>query len=214
MKIALFGSTGFLGSVLLQKALNAGYEVNTLVRNPDKLTAYKNSIEYVQGNIFDPVSIRSAISGTEVVLSTVGPSRRDPNQPHLYEQAMVDLVEAMKACGISRIIHTGGAVHAGGENEHWTLQRQALRLFLVLFASPVLEAKRLEWKVLKKSGLDWTLVRPPAIVESVARRGICAEEKNLASLTVNVEDLADFMLRQIVSREWIGKAPLVASSRK
>ena len=33
MKIAILGSTGFLGKVLLEKALNAGYQVSTLVRN-------------------------------------------------------------------------------------------------------------------------------------------------------------------------------------
>ena len=37
MKIAMLGSTGFLGTVLLEKALNAGYQVRTLVRNPAKL---------------------------------------------------------------------------------------------------------------------------------------------------------------------------------
>jgi uncharacterized protein len=34
MKIAILGSTGFVGQVLLKKALEQGYQIRTLVRNP------------------------------------------------------------------------------------------------------------------------------------------------------------------------------------
>lgn len=37
MKIAILGSTGFVGKVLLRKALDKGYQVKTLVRDPEKL---------------------------------------------------------------------------------------------------------------------------------------------------------------------------------
>ena len=40
MKIAILGSTGFVGKVLLEKALENGYQPKTLVRNPEKLSDY------------------------------------------------------------------------------------------------------------------------------------------------------------------------------
>lgn len=211
MKIALLGSTGFVGKVLLQKALNARYEIRTLVRSPEKLGEYTDKVEYVQGNMFDANAVLAAITGTEVVLSTVGPPQQNPGDPHLYEKAMKDLVAAMKSLGISRIIHIGGAGYPCEEDEHWSLGRRLLRLFLTLAAKPILEAKRLEWEVLKKSHLEWTLVRPPGITRSTIKGKLQADEKNLPGITVDVDDLADFMLQQIPSREWIGKAPLVAS---
>jgi putative NADH-flavin reductase len=214
MKIALLGSTGFVGKVLMQKALNARYEIKTLVRSPEKLAEYRDRVEYVKGNMFDTTAILAAITGTEAVLSTIGPPQQNPGDPHLYEKAMGDLVTAMKSLGIMRIIHIGGAAHSGGENENWNLSRRFLRVFLTLAARPVLEAKLLEWEVLKKSNLEWTLVRPPRIIRSTTKGTLYADEKNLSSITVNVDDLADFMLEQIASREWIGKAPLVASSRR
>jgi putative NADH-flavin reductase len=213
MKIAILGSTGFLGKVLLEKASNAGYQVKTLVRNPAKLGQFKDRVEVVKGNIFQASDIEDSVLGTEAVLSTVGPPQRNPKHPEKYEQAMKDLAAAMEKHKIKRLIHVGGAVHAGGENENWTVGRRLLRLMLQLVWKPGLVAKQLEWEALKGSNLEWTLVRPPHIIEGKPAGKVSADEKNLSKTNVNVEDLADFMLAQIDSKEWIGRAPLVGAPR-
>jgi len=54
MKIAILGSTGFLGKVLLEKALNAGYQVRTLVRNPaGKVSADEKNLSKTNVNVED-----------------------------------------------------------------------------------------------------------------------------------------------------------------
>lgn len=211
MKIAIFGSTGFLGKVLLKKALESGYQVKTLVRNPEKLGDFKNQVEFIQGSIFEANKIEETVNGTEVVISTVGPPQRNPKNPEKYKKAMEDLVAALIKHNIKRIIHVGGAVHPGGKNENWTTGRLLLRFFLNLSWKPGLLAKQLEWEVLKKSNLDWTLVRPPQITKGGSMGKVKADEKNLARIKINVNDLSDFILAQINSKEWIKKAPLVAS---
>ena len=115
--------------------------------------------------------------------------------------------------GIKRYIHIGGAAHQGGEDEAWSFGRKFLRLFLTLFGKQILVAKHLEWEVLKSSDLDWTLVRPPRIANEEASGSISVDEKKLKNLKVSVEDLADFMLQQITSKEWIRKAPLISSGK-
>ena len=37
MKVALLGATGFVGSALLKEALDRGYTVTAIVRDPEKL---------------------------------------------------------------------------------------------------------------------------------------------------------------------------------
>lgn len=187
-KIAIFGSTGFLGKVLLEKALDAGYQVRTLVRNPEKLSEFKDQVELIQGNVFQANDIEETFLGAEAVLSTVGPPQRNPGDPAQYEQAMKDLVAALEKQDIKRLIHVGGSVHAGGENENWTVGRRLLRSML-------------------------RLVRPPHIAKGKAFGKVSANEKNLSRTNVNVEDLADFKLAQIDSKDWIRKAPLVATPR-
>jgi putative NADH-flavin reductase len=214
MRIAILGSTGFLGKVLLKAALDAGYQIRTLVRNPDKLGEFKGRVEFVQGSISEVDKLEETVRGTEVVLSSVGPPQRNPEKPEFYEKAMTDLVSVLQQQHITRLIVTGGAAHLGGENENWNMGRRLLRLFLLLVAKPILIAKQREWDVLKTSDLDWTLVRPPKIVEGEPTGSVLADEKNLARTQVDVEDLANFMVAQIISTEWIKKAPLIASSRK
>ena len=213
MKIAILGSTGFLGKVLTRKALEAGYQVRTLVRDPTRLGELKERVEYIAGTVFDPGDVSEAVRGTKVVLSTIGPPQKKRVDPRQYEQAMKDLVAALREHHIKRYIHTGGAVHDGGTDENWTVGRRALRLLLKLTFRQGLVAKHLEWEVLKESDLDWTLVRPPRIAASPPRGTLVADERSLASLQVNVEDLADFLLEQIHSADWIRGAPLVAAGR-
>jgi len=214
MKIAIFGSTGFVGKVLINKVLTAGYQVRTLARYPEKLEDIKDRIEIIKGSVFDPLKVEAAIEGTMVVISTIGPPPGKPCDPKLYEKAMQDIVRIMDKNGIKRYIHIGGAGHEGGENENWTFNRRFLRLFLNLFSKQILVAKHLEWEVLKKSNLDWTLVRPPRIANEPASGNISADEKMLNNLKISVEDLTDFILEQITSKEWIRKAPLVSSIGK
>jgi putative NADH-flavin reductase len=210
MKIAILGSTGFVGKVLLEKALEKGYQVKTLVRNPEKLSMYKKRVEFIQGDVFQTDKLEETVRGTEVVFSTVPPEGKT-KEPEKYAKVMEDMVAVLERNAIKRLIHIGGAAHDGGVNENWTLGRWFLRLFLNLVWKTGLVAKQLEWEVLKKSYIDWTLVRPPRITKGEPTGNLLADEKNLARIQVNVEDLANFMLEQMTSETWIKKAPLVAS---
>jgi len=211
MKIAIFGSTGFLGKVLLEMALDKGYQIKTLVRDPDKLGEFKDRVEFIHGDIFNIKDIQSTVNGTEAILSTVGPPNRNTGDPEIYKKSMENIVSILEKENIKRFIHVGGAAHGGGENENWTIGRRFLKKMLSITGPKILLAKQLEWEVLKKSKLDWTLVRPPAILKGKSNSGILSvDEINLGRLKVNVEDLSDFMLEQITSDLWIKKAPLVS----
>ena len=213
MKITIFGSTGFLGKVLLEMALDKGYQVKTLVRNPDKLGEFRDRVEFIQGDIFNEKDVLRTVSGTEVVLSTVGPPNRNTGNPEIYKKSMENIVDILEKENIRRFIHVGGAAHPGGENENWTIGRRFLKQMLIITGPKILLAKQLEWDVLKKSKLDWTLVRPPAILKGKSKSGnLSMDEKNLGSLKVNVEDLSNFMLEQITSGLWVKKAPLVSGN--
>jgi putative NADH-flavin reductase len=214
MKIAILGSSGFVGKVLIHKAIESGFTIKTLTRSPEKLEDIKDKVEIIEGSVFDPAAVEETLKGVQVVLSTIGPPARKPGNPLLYEKAMKDIVSIMKKHEIKRYIHIGGAVHEGGENEQWPINRRLLRLFLNLVGKPILTAKHLEWEVLKSSGLEWTLVRPPRIVKGKSTGLLAKDEKNLHGMETDVDDLTGFMLEQIYSKEWIKKAPLVASVRK
>ena len=99
MKLAILGSTGFVGTVLLQKALAQGYQIKALARSPDKLNGLKNRVEVVQGDMFDPAVLASLVSGADAVISVAGPrsARREGKFDAEHQASYVKLlVEAMK----------------------------------------------------------------------------------------------------------------------
>ena len=51
MKIAILDPTGFVGKILLEKALEKGYQVKTLVRNPEKLGIFKERVEIGRAHV-------------------------------------------------------------------------------------------------------------------------------------------------------------------
>jgi putative NADH-flavin reductase len=210
MKIAILGSTGFVGKVLLEKALANGHQVKTLVRDPEKLGVYKERVEYVSGDASQSDKLEKTVVGVDVVVSTLPPieNGKDPDKS---AKVIEDLVAILEKNAIKRFIHLGGAVHGGGTNENWTLGRRLLKMYLNIVCKPILIAKQSEWEVLRKSNLDWTLVRPPRIMKEKPIGHLAVDEKNLAGVQVNVEDLVDFLLTQIKSDKWIEKAPLVAT---
>jgi len=102
MKIAILGSTSFLGKVLVKRALEEGYEVKTLVRNPDKLGEINGKVEVVQGNYFNREDLEKEVSGIEAVLPTAGPPQRNPQFPEKYEMAKKELVSILEKHNVRR----------------------------------------------------------------------------------------------------------------
>lgn len=195
---------------LLEQALEEGYRVRTLVRDPEKLGEFRDRVDFVVGDVSDPGKLEEAVAGTDAVLSTLPPIANG-KEPARCARLMEHLVLVLEKSAIKRFIHIGGAAHGGGTNENWTLGRRFLRLYLSIVYKPILIAKQLEWDVLRRSDLSWTLLRPPKISNERSNGSIAADEKNLARTQVNVKNLADFMLDEVASEKWIGKAPLVAT---
>lgn len=64
MKIALIGATGFVGSAILQEALNRGHEVTAIVRYPEKLQSQKN-LSVVEGDVMVARELSTLLEGNE-----------------------------------------------------------------------------------------------------------------------------------------------------
>lgn len=53
MKVALIGSSGFVGSHLLKELLSRNYHVNAIVRSADKVKEKSDKLKVVEADIFD-----------------------------------------------------------------------------------------------------------------------------------------------------------------
>ena len=73
MKAFVTGGTGFIGGRVVQHLIDCDYEVNCLVRRPEKATALRDmGVTIVQGDITDQESMRAGMTGADIVLHCAG----------------------------------------------------------------------------------------------------------------------------------------------
>lgn len=110
MKLALIGATGFVGSRVLNEALERGHQVSAIVRNIERLPAHPNIIPR-QADVQDFDSIASAVAGHDVAISAYNPGHDLEANPLLYRdivEGAFKIIAAVKRAGI-RLVYIGGA---------------------------------------------------------------------------------------------------------
>jgi putative NADH-flavin reductase len=147
-----------------------------------------------------------------VVLSALG--ARSLRREEVLERAVPLIVEAMQQSGVRRIIALGsaGALDNSLKKQpawrRWFVQKMVYNTFLKW---PV-ASQVAQWKTLSGSGLDWTMVMPPMLTNRPGRGAwrVDGEALPRGGSRISREDVADFMMAQIGSEEWVGKGVYIA----
>jgi|SRR5690554_143426 len=107
MKIAIIGATGFVGSKLVNEAIDRGLEVTAIARNIDKITQDKVSKIAVDVNNQEVLS--QALNGHDVVISAFNAGWENPNIYDDFITGSKAIQQAVKKSGVKRMIVVGGA---------------------------------------------------------------------------------------------------------
>jgi len=94
--IALIGSTGKVGGWVLEMALERKYQVRALVRKPEKLDAFKDKIQIVQGGIADEEKMLELVTGVDVVISTLGSPNKHTLIMKTAAETLVKVLDGME----------------------------------------------------------------------------------------------------------------------
>jgi len=213
MKLAVLGSTGFIGTILIQKALKAGYQVRALARSPEKLSDLKGKVEVIKGDMFDRSALQALIQGVDAVISVAGPPRKGRHDSIKHASSMQLIVDAMKATKVNRLITiTGAAAKVPGQKLGF--KQSLLRALLSTVVMPdVIKTKDIELKIIAESSLNWTVLRPPIVGTGNPTGNVAASETDMTGAKIDVEDVTDFMLSLLQTHEWDRKAPIVSSQK-
>ncbi len=74
-RILIIGATGGTGRQLLVRALEQGYVVRALVRDPGKLSVEHPHLTVVHGDVLDYSDVEEAVRGQDAVISALGHKR-------------------------------------------------------------------------------------------------------------------------------------------
>lgn len=108
-KIAIIGASGFVGSAILNEALDRGLEVIAIVRNPDKIKISNANLTIVKGDVSSASVVSKYTQGVDAVISAYNPGWTNPN---IYEDTLSvypAILEGVKAAGVKRLLIVGGA---------------------------------------------------------------------------------------------------------
>lgn len=192
MTIAVTGGTGFVGSHFLDCAVQAGHRVQALTRRPQP---DRDKVAWIEGALDDPDSLRRLVTGCTALVHIAGViNARDPKD---FERGNVEgtlaMLAAATAAGISRFVHISSLA--------------AREPKLSLYG----DSKARSEELVQRSGLEWVIVRPPAVYGPGDRetldlfrmaklRLMLLPPKGRVSL-IHVDDLARLLLALVESEQ-------------
>src|SRR5882762_8870456 len=160
MKLVVLGATGGTGLEIVRKAIEGGHSVTALVRSPEGLKPFQDRITVTQGDLLNSVELERVIQGHDAVVSGFGPripvSKADA---HLLQQFAAALTSAMLRTKVRRVVVESVAFLFKD-----SIIPPAYLLGKILFPGIVADSSAMEG-VFQRSGLDWTIVRPPELTD-------------------------------------------------
>ena len=144
MRLAVTGATGFVGSHLLDAALAAGHEVAALTRREQ---TQREGVDWISGDLHDRGALERLVSDADAVIHVAGVITG--HNRAVFEKGNVEgtlaMLAAATAGGVRRFVHVSSLA--------------AREPKLSLYGASKARAEDL----VMGSGLDWAIVRAPAV---------------------------------------------------
>lgn len=167
MKIALIGASGFVGSALLNEALDRGHEVTAIVRHPEKLTP-RERLRPVKGDVYDADDVARLVAGHDAVISAFNPGWGNPDIYNLQVRGTESIIEGVKRAGIKRLLFVGGA---GSLEVKPGVQALDLPGFPAEWKQGALATREALNLLRNEPTLDWSFLSPSADLSPGIRTG-------------------------------------------
>jgi putative NADH-flavin reductase len=209
-RVLIIGASGGIGLETTRQALQAGHHVRALARSAAGIALSNPNLEKFPGDALQTRDVEAALAGIDVAIQTLGVGVGDLFRPvSLFSDATRVLIAAMKAKGVKRLICVTGFGAGDSRASIGFLQQLPFNLFL----GRAYADKSVQEGLIKESGFDWTIARPGILTngERTGRYKILSEPSAWRNGIISRADVADFLVRQIEDRAYIGQAPVLVN---
>lgn len=217
MRILILGSTGRTGRILLSEALTRGHQVTVLISHKGALRIKPELVDVYEGTPLNKFTLADAMQGCDAVLSSLNISRvsdfpwsRLRTSKDFLSASMRHILEAADENKVKRIIVTTAWGVAETRKDipfwfSWLIKNSNIRY-------PYYDHERQE-QILKSSGMDWTIVRPVGLTDSMRDRVVKVSLNNQPrpSLTISRRNVALFMLDTLEKNLYIRECPVISA---
>lgn len=206
-RVLIIGASRGIGLETVKRALEAGHQVRALSRGADTIPVQDDRLEKIAASALDATAVARAVAGVDAVIMTLGTTNLlDPGR--LFSDATRILIDAMRGAGVKRLIvvtglGAGDSRGRGGVLYDW--------LFFPIVLSRVYADKDVQERMVKASGLDWTIVRPGMLTGGplTRRYRVLGDPSDWRAGSISRADVADFLVAQVEDRDWLGRTPLL-----
>lgn len=214
--LLVIGGSGRTGRLVIGEALRRGHSVTALVRDPAAVVP-GDRLSVVQGSPLRSDDVEQAMRGTQAVivaLSNTGssdwPWARQVSPPDLISNAVRVVTDAMHDRGLRRIVllsalGAGESVRSVPAGLRWATH--VLRLGIVNADHERADA------LLRRSGLEWTVVYPTLPSARDTRRPVVSAPPGSwpSSFRIGRHDVAGYLVDAVDDDDLIGSAPVISS---
>lgn len=212
LNLVVFGANGPTGRLLVKQAVAEGHHVTAFTRHPAAYPIRHERLEVIGGNVFDLASVEQAVAGKDAVLSTLGvPYSRKPIT--VYSEGISHIMQAMKQSNVRRLVCVSSSVTEPNPEPigGFFFEKIAQPFFVGVMGRTLYDDMRKMETLVKNSELDWVILRPSGLFETpTVTRYQLAEGHINSKFTARI-DLADCMLRQATSNQYLRKAVAVGT---
>jgi putative NADH-flavin reductase len=205
MKVAVLGATGRTGRLVVDELLRRGHTVVALVRDPAR-AALPEPVRLEPGDARDPAALRDLVTGTDAVVSALGPAGGDRT---LHREVAPLLRGVARAAGVRRFVGISGAgIDVPGDAK--ALRDRVVSALIQRLGGDAARDKADEHRAWAGSDLDWTLVRPPRLVDGPATGRVeHSAHRSPRRTKITRADLARFVVDCVEQDLYVREAPLV-----
>lgn len=200
-KMVLIGASGFVGSALLNEALNRGFEATAVVRHPEKIKIENEHLKVKKADVSSLNEVCEVCKGADAVISAFNPGWNNPN---IYDETIkvyLTIIDGVKKAGVNRFLMVGGAgslfiapglrlMDSGEVPENILPGVKALGEFYLNF-------------LMKEKEIDWVFFSPAADMRPGVRTGRYRLGKDdmivdiVGNSHISVEDYAAAMIDEL-----------------
>src|SRR5215831_17190412 len=202
VRVVVLGAAGQLGREVVRALGLHVHSVRAVVRRPPD-AALDSSIEVRIADARDKTQVCAAISGADVVVNTIGGGTLRKNDVESSTTAIA--VAAAQEVSVKRYIAISAAMVA----LDWKFFKYVLRP--LVFRNILAEHLRVEG-IVKATGLEWTIVRPPRLTSGPPKGYLASRQLLRSAFSAARADVAAFIADEIEKNAYVREAVFVASS--
>ena len=204
MRVAVFGATGGTGKEIVVQALEMGYTVSALVRDPNRLPPEAKGIATVVGDVLDPCKVNQTLRGTDAVIVSLG--NRSDSPENTVSSGTKHIIDAMGDHGVKRLV----VITSLGVGDSKDQVPFAFKLVMKTVMRKIMADKELQEEYVQGSGLDWVILRPGELRDGPKTGDFTfGTSREITAKAISRADLASFALKQLVDDHFLRKAVAV-----